>query len=1559
MDRDDVAFFAGTLPGATTAVELSPLVERLLPGNEGARELEVLSDELVSAWAQREGFDPQAHYVVEAHPTHSEAYSVSLFEADAVRHWSTPELVKLLRLVPALFARYYPESAEARALLPGYDGFDFHAFGRLYREKIARAFEHVSLLGFPPDALRQKDARGDIRLADLFVPTRFITDDRDQKKPTLAGLLQYGSSALILGDPGMGKTTLLAFLSLLHSDPGVTLEGYRPSQRRIPFFASLREYAIEIHKNELTLVDFLAARARSDHSLPNAHPAFFEATLRMGEALVLLDGLDEVGASTTRSRVAKAVREFRAAYPRCPVWVTSRIHGYTADIALPRNEFEHLRIGPLADEDIAHFIKRWYRIQIRENDRLRESQQSSLRRAVFRTSQVRALAANPLLLTLMAFVHRFLGHLPQERGELYEKCVDMLLRTWLDAKERPEKHAFERRGLPTELPRAYLEKLALHVQSRAPEDAYSVRGLFSRDDALDFLTQLHRERAEDEERALSHEAAHAEMRDFIDFACDRVGLLVDRGGGKISFLHLTLQEYLAAYAGSFDVDDDDEGQFVRRHLGDGAWEEVLLLRWFVLAKKRGERRRKLVRDLLGEIVDALAKTPEHPGWLTLGRAIRDGLVSRERDRRVILSVILSRWAQKPAFSGDIFVVLDDICEFGDSDLRAELRAACADLQEKGTAAEALAALHLEGKLLGDLPGAAERIRARPDLAELLPDLVVFRDEPALGTLLDERSTVDHWATALAALGGTAVYRTTLGWLTGLSESPVPSEAPFLGAARWLRDRSRAEISSRFAYTEHYPERVHFLLQSPYGWRLSDWTHTLTAPLAFRTIPSALAALPQPAPITTTLRHPKLARDRMGNADLIEAPIIERMVRFNQDALATFPQGEPIPEDTVHHIAVAFVRTVVRTFAWSFPRSFTGNPKPTFVREFVQSLGRDLRSDILRSFGRAFAQNFLRDFFRSLGRAFLRSFGPALGRDFVRDLVPAPERRRYASVLGNAEASASALDWEALWDQALGEEAHVARVLEQDDFWWLIYIHRPRLGIHAEARLPNLTFELKNPLALPVLLADVGSIAANEWLFALSRHLHVQQSDEKSSDEAWETWLDQNPIDAFWVAFAWDEHAKLIRQHHGRLDGPLGALALAHADYASLMTGFDLVAACPTWKSLLDEAGAEKVAALRVLGSMPAPAAAAAPVSAPAAASASAPASVSASAPAPEAAPLFTWLHLSDLHFGLPGAGDRHNQSQILSILRDDLSTLARQHLPRPDAILVTGDIAWSGKPDQYAEASKWLLDVAQRLGLTPDRIFVVPGNHDVDRSIDADRNVKRLLRGLRGGDDDLDDALDNPDDLDLLRRRQAAYLAFAASFAPACRDLFWSSTETLREGLSLRLIGANTSLLAAGDDDARKLRLGQRQRALLNDAARERELVLVLGHHPLEDDWLAEQRDLARFLGSRAHAYLAGHVHDAKSERIVTGGGADALRIIAGAVYGGRERDIPHGHAYSVTSIHRAPSGGAVLRVHPRRFSFKNYDFRLDIDSTDEGRSYAEHPLARWSLPPAGPRFVS
>ena len=107
---------------------------------------------------------------------------------------------------------------------------------------------------------------------------------------------------------------------------------------------------------------------------------------------------------------------------------------------------------------------------------------------------------------------------------------------------------------------------------------------------------------------------------------------------------------------------------------------------------------------------------------------------------------------------------------------------------------------------------------------------------------------------------------------------------------------------------------------------------------------------------------------------------------------------------------------------------------------------------------------------------------------------------------------------------------------------------------------------------------------------------------------------------------------------------------------------------------------------------------------------------------------------------------------------------------------MTGDVAYSGdarsgsggRPDQeYADAKDFLLKLGQTTGLTAQNIFVIPGNHDVQRSADQDHAIRRLVGTLRSGGESLDEALAHPQDRALLAKRQANYLRFAADFAPA------------------------------------------------------------------------------------------------------------------------------------------------------------------------------------------------
>jgi calcineurin-like phosphoesterase family protein len=292
-------------------------------------------------------------------------------------------------------------------------------------------------------------------------------------------------------------------------------------------------------------------------------------------------------------------------------------------------------------------------------------------------------------------------------------------------------------------------------------------------------------------------------------------------------------------------------------------------------------------------------------------------------------------------------------------------------------------------------------------------------------------------------------------------------------------------------------------------------------------------------------------------------------------------------------------------------------------------------------------------------------------------------------------------------------------------------------------------------------------------------------------------------------------------------------------------------------------------------------------------------------------PLFTWVHLSDIHIGHGDAAHGWDQRLVLRALRDDLAS--RSGPRRVDAIFVTGDIAFSGKAEQYAEARAWLDDVGRAVGVGPGRVFVVPGNHDVDRAVDRDRDIARLLRDLRSGEEPLDTALAHAPDREKLATRMAAYLDFAAGLAPAClgqaaqpRDqrLFWRH-QAEHDWLRLRILGLNTALLAADGQDQGRLAVGNEQLGMgLLEPPMPDELVIALSHHPLQGGWLADERMVARWLRTRVHVHLSGHIHDAFSEAARSGNGSLWVSITAGAAHAEAQPvGAPSGHGYAIGSV--------------------------------------------------------
>jgi len=1479
-----------------------------------------------------------------------------------VQHWGQSQVEQLLRQCPSLLARYYPHASD----IEGYGRFDFREFATTYREKVVVAHGHLRTVGLPPETLRERDSRTELTLRELFVPIRLIPEGSESKSEHLQDVLLKGFSAVILGDPGMGKSTLLAYLALLFAG-GTSLEGVDIPSNIVPMFVSLREFVrAQQSRPDLSFVAFLEMRARERLQLPAAHRAFFEAALRMGEAVVLLDGLDEVGGDVVRHRVATEIRTFRADYPDCWFWVTSRIYGYTSAVRLSDDDFRHYRIGHLDDEQVNTFVDRWYAVQLRPNPVEARAQANSLTVAIHRTPSVRRLAGNPLLLTLMAFIHHGLRKLPQDRGELYERCVEMLLKTWQEARREDTAAPAGLGGLtlPVHLQKDYLAHLALSIQERNEGKADDVRGLVTRRQALDCLTSRHLEQIARSQAPGGEQQAREEMERFLDYVADETGLLIDRGGGLLSFIHLSFQEYLAAWVFICTRDTPRGAAFFIQHIADSQWEEVLLLRCYVILHGAGGP------DELDAILAALLRRLGDGGpvqaWLTLTRALRDDIDLRREDQGRIFARAIDFWLEAPLFEGPWFSVLEEVCLFAER-TRTSLRAAVWDAQTREPVARAVACLHLEARLFGLSADVCHRLCNRSDFPQMLPDLIAFIDEASLESLLAERASVADWSKAFRALDGPAIYRMTLRWTS------APTAA--VGAALGLMWRKiLGELNSRrsFATTQ---QRRDAALSGRWGC-LTTRTLFSTVTLPF----PGLRALTLDLPDAATIPPPQLlcdglARTRLAIANRGAWPeFTSWATTYIRDVVAPFSVEKRLAVSTIQGIADAFVGALGGRLMRQASLGLSDNGRNKVNRDFAFDFVHGFVYESVSGLMRLIVRNLAREFGHQFGPAIVRTFAREFARDFARD-----------DLLRDLGRDLGIEGYDPKWDDAFFEPSkHAVRQLRVigDDSSWNYSLEFVTVRDNDPRDPPaTLTASLTNPLALPLLIADMLSAIALQHNFTAFRAFAVLDPQSKAPEAALLEWFEANPVDVYGVALAWREYGN--RERHQ--DDAQRALFVAHAAYASLMTGIecridesnvadrgpytsvsrliyelccfrDVESNVPELLDALSSAEVRTIvetAGVVAIGGESQNAAGSLE-----SAGARMPPSANPEAKrVVEPRVLFSWLHLSDVHFGHRDPGHRWDQQLVLDSLNKDIASHGGRAVPTPNAILVTGDVAFSGSSDEYTTARTWLLDVAGYLSLSAAEIFIVAGNHDVDRTVDKKkRSAARLVQRLREGKESLDEVLSNSEDKALLCSRIESYLSFAATFPHLTSPdpLFWSHSLVSPLGLPVRIVGLNTALLAADDGDQGKLWLGKEALARTITSIPEGELVIVLTHHPFREHWLADQSTADTWIRRRGSVHLFGHIHDADSEEARYGTGSGIVRIAAGAVHGDKlPPGQPASHGYSFAAVVQAADGSLHLRVWPRRWSEKKKTFVSDIENTPDDRSFAEHSLWPFRSPTA------
>lgn len=307
-----------------------------------------------------------------------------------------------------------------------------------------------------------------------------------------------------------------------------------------------------------------------------------------------------------------------------------------------------------------------------------------------------------------------------------------------------------------------------------------------------------------------------------------------------------------------------------------------------------------------------------------------------------------------------------------------------------------------------------------------------------------------------------------------------------------------------------------------------------------------------------------------------------------------------------------------------------------------------------------------------------------------------------------------------------------------------------------------------------------------------------------------------------------------------------------------------------------------------------------------------------------------------------------------AILRDLKQLRERELFKHFDGILISGDIAYAGKPDEYETAIKWIDEIASIIGCDPGLVWCVPGNHDVDHSVQkgfkAITDSHAALRRSKNLAKDLRDSFDNETNGPLLFQPLQTYNEqFGRKYGcpTTCKAPFWEETLLLNDGSRLVIRGINSSYCSSRDDDQAnaKLIVGPMQLGFKpeNDITS-----LVLCHHP--PDWILDGDNVSDTLNAQTSVQLFGHKHFHRHQRV-----RNSVILTSGAVHPARDQQVWEPRYYLLSLFVKGTGSDRQLDVslYPRVWDGTRYQFLADRGCDSNEAIIETLRLEPWTPPAA------
>ncbi|MFW2581056.1 metallophosphoesterase family protein [Aliarcobacter butzleri] len=262
-----------------------------------------------------------------------------------------------------------------------------------------------------------------------------------------------------------------------------------------------------------------------------------------------------------------------------------------------------------------------------------------------------------------------------------------------------------------------------------------------------------------------------------------------------------------------------------------------------------------------------------------------------------------------------------------------------------------------------------------------------------------------------------------------------------------------------------------------------------------------------------------------------------------------------------------------------------------------------------------------------------------------------------------------------------------------------------------------------------------------------------------------------------------------------------------------------------------------------------------------------------------------WIHLSDFHTG-------KDNYETIKIFKHILSGITRQirDISEPDFVFITGDIANKGNENEYITFNDEFLEPLckiLKIESPLNKIFIVPGNHDLERKFVKDLNYDNHLNGSNSFFNCDIKGKEEREIHHVRAFKNFSEYIYMANFNKTSwldsNDGFF--TEKIKKNdILVGIVGINTAWLSKDESDEKKLTPGldlvEKALSSIDDC----DLKLVLGHHPLL--WFNEthKETIERMFSDNNVLYIHGHLHKNRVQPL-SNGLNDFLEIQSGASF--------------------------------------------------------------------------